>query len=89
MRVNDHWPRAGLNCRVDLQVRWEDEREKQWRAEYQRWRLGGAVVWNTSGEREAQQSSRRETKLRRNTELRWEDGEERACREMYRKKYGK
>ena len=38
---------------------------------------------------EAQQTARRDTKLRRNTELSWEDGEERACREMYRKKYGK
>ena len=70
-------------------MRWEDEREKQWRAEYQRWRLGGTVVWDTTGEREAQETSRHNTRLRRKTELRWEDGDEKACREMYRKKYGK
>ena len=29
------------------------------------------------------------TRLRRDKEVSWDDGDERACMEMYRKKYGK
>ena len=72
-----------------MQVRWEDEREKQWRAEYERWRLGGSVTWDDTGERDTQERFRDDTRQRRKTDLSWEDGDERACREMYRKKYGK
>ena len=68
---------------------WEDEKERQLRAEYERWRLGGPVVWDVTGERETQERYRDDMRLRRNNEVSWEDGDERACREMYRKKYGK
>ena len=70
-------------------MRWEDETERERRAEYRRWRQGGKVEWDSSGERAAQERYRRDMELRRNTEVTWDDSEERACMEMFRKKYGK
>ena len=47
------------------------------------------MEWDTTGERQDQLRHRRDTELRRNTEVTWDDSEERACRQMFRKKYGK
>ena len=70
-------------------MRWEDGQEREWRAEYERWRQGGSVDWDDRGEKETRERYRQDTRLRRDKEVSWDDGDERACMEMYRKKYGK
>ena len=45
------------------------------------------MVWDTSGKREAQERARRRTEERRGQPLTWDDADEKACMEMYRKKY--
>ena len=46
--------------------------------------------WDDTGERQTRDRYKQDTRLRRrNTEVSWDDGDERACMEMYRKKYGK
>ena len=47
----------------------------------------GELVWDASGEREAQERARRRTEERRGQPLTWDDADEKACMEMYRKKY--
>ena len=74
-----------------VEVEWEDGCEAACRAEYRRLRQaeGGAVAWDTSGEREAQLRAREQTEQRRGHTLAWEDGAERACMEETRRKYNK
>ena len=71
------------------QVAWEDARERLFREEYQRRRRGeqAELVWDTSGEREAQERARRRTEERRGQPITWDDADEKACMVMYRKKY--
>ena len=71
------------------QVAWEDARERVFREEYQRRRRGeqGDLVWDASGEREAQERARRRTEERRGEPVTWDDEDEKACMEAYRKKY--
>ena len=47
----------------------------------------GELVWDTSGEREAQERARRRTEERRGEPVTWDDKDEKACMEAYRKKY--
>ena len=72
-----------------MQVSWEDERERAYRLQYQNLRQRGDLVWDCSGEREAQERSRARDDARRGQPVTWDDQDERACMEMYRKKYGK
>jgi len=71
------------------QVNWEDEKERMYRQKYQSMREKGELVWDCSGEREAQERARARTEARRKQPVQWDDQDERACMEMYRKKYGK
>ena len=59
------------------------------REEYQRRRRGeqGDLVWDTSGEREAQERARRRTEERIGQPVTWDDKDEKACMGAYRKKY--
>ena len=72
-----------------MQISWEDERERAYRLQYQNLRETGALVWDCSGEREAQERSRARAEARRNQPVTWDDADERACMESYRNKYKK
>ena len=72
-----------------FQISWEDERERAYRLQYQNLRETGALVWDCSGEREAQERSRARAEARRNQPVTWDDADERACMESYRNKYKK
>jgi len=75
---------------ADTPVDWEDELEKQYRAKYIEMRTAEKVNWdNTEGERAAQLRSRANTEKRSKQEFSWDDTDERACMDKYRKKYSK
>ena len=72
-----------------FKISWEDERERAYRLQYQNLRETVALVWDCSGEREAQDRSRARAEARRNQPVTWDDADERACMESYRNKYKK
>ena len=75
--------------KIFLQINWEDEKEKLYREKYQKLRNSGALVWDSSGERQAQERARERQEARKHQPVTWDDADERACMERYRKKYGK
>ncbi|XP_023332049.1 uncharacterized protein LOC111704140 [Eurytemora carolleeae] len=74
---------------ADNQINWEDEREQAYRAKYIQIRGSrDEINWNTdTGERKAQERSRMLTAARSKQKLEWDDQDEKACMERYRKKY--
>ena len=74
---------------VSCQVEWEDGAERLLRARYTALRESGELVWDCSGERVEQERCRREQDQRRNQPVTWDDADERAYMESYRKKYNK
>ena len=72
-----------------VQISWEDEGERAYRLQYQAMREKGELVWDCSGEREAQERARARTDARKHQPVTWDDADERACMESYRNKYKK
>jgi len=74
----------------NIQVEWSDEMERAYRAKYiqlREERQEEADWTEYSGEYDAQEKSRAKTQERKKQSLSWDDQDERACMERYRKKY--
>jgi hypothetical protein len=75
---------------ADVEIDWDDEKERELRARYIEMRESGTRVdWDTSGERDAQLQSRMRTQERSKQKVEWDDQDEKACMERYRQKYSK